>query len=85
MTEQVDQAVVRETARKTTGLWWLWLIGGIAWVVIALVVLQFDSASATTVGVIIGVMFLFSGIEQLFIATVADTMGGSGRCSACCS
>jgi uncharacterized membrane protein HdeD (DUF308 family) len=74
MTEQVDQAVVRDTARKVTGLWWLWLISGIAWVIIALVVLQFDSASATTVGVIIGLMFLFSGIEQLFIATVADSM-----------
>ncbi|UGS34022.1 HdeD family acid-resistance protein [Capillimicrobium parvum] len=74
MSEQVDQAVVRDTARKVTGLWWLWLISGIAWVIVALVVLQFDSASATTVGVIIGLMFLFSGIEQLFMATVADSM-----------
>ena len=46
-------------------LWWLWLIAGIAWIVIALVILQFDQASVTTVGVLIGIMFVLSGFQQL--------------------
>ena len=46
-------------------LWWLWLISGFAWVLIALVILQFDQASVTTVGVLIGIMFLLSGFQQL--------------------
>jgi len=74
MSDQIDQAAIAETARRVTGLWWLWLISGVAWVVIALVVLQFDAASVTTVGVIIGLMFLFSGVEQLVVATVADRL-----------
>lgn len=49
-------------------LWWLWLVFGILWVVIALVILQFDQASITTVGVLIGAMFLASGLEQLVLA-----------------
>lgn len=71
MSEQMD-AAVRETARRVTGLWWMWLVTGVVWVVVALVVLQFDDASVTTVGVIIGLMFLISGLEQLVIAAVVD-------------
>jgi uncharacterized membrane protein HdeD (DUF308 family) len=73
VSEQFD-AAVRQTARTVTGLWWLWLVTGIAWVVIALVVLQFDDASVTTVGVIIGLMFLLSGLQQLVIAAVVDRL-----------
>jgi uncharacterized membrane protein HdeD (DUF308 family) len=74
MTDPVE-AVVLDVARKATGLWWLWIVSGTAWVVIALVVLQFDDASVKTVGVIIGLMFLLSGLQQLFIAMVADRLG----------
>jgi hypothetical protein len=31
-------------------MWWLFLITGIAWVIIALVVLRFDTTSLATVG-----------------------------------
>jgi uncharacterized membrane protein HdeD (DUF308 family) len=53
-------------------LWWLELLAGIAWVVIALVVLQFDEASVRTVGVLVGIMFLLSGFQQFVLAAVAD-------------
>jgi Short repeat of unknown function (DUF308) len=55
-------------------LWWLWLVTGIVWILIALVILQFDDASVTTVGVLIGIMFLFSGIEQFVVAAVAPSL-----------
>jgi uncharacterized membrane protein HdeD (DUF308 family) len=45
---------------------------GIFWIVIALVILQFDQASITTVGVLIGAMFLASGAQQLAIAGLAE-------------
>jgi hypothetical protein len=35
---------------EITGLWWLFLITGIAWVIIALVVLRFDTTSLAAVG-----------------------------------
>lgn len=53
-------------------LWWLWLLTGIAWIVASLVILQFDEASITTVGVILGCMFVFAGIEQLALAASTD-------------
>jgi uncharacterized membrane protein HdeD (DUF308 family) len=63
-------AALRDTARRITGYWWTWLAGGIAWLAIALVILQFDSASVTTVGILVGLMFLFAGIEQVTLARV---------------
>jgi uncharacterized membrane protein HdeD (DUF308 family) len=53
-------------------MWWLWLVTGVAWIVASLVILQFDQASVTTVGVIIGCMFVFAGIQQLVLASVTD-------------
>jgi uncharacterized membrane protein HdeD (DUF308 family) len=61
-------AVALERALRP--MWWLWLVTGIIWVLASLVVLQFDSASVTTVGVIIGCMFVFAGAQELFLAFV---------------
>jgi uncharacterized membrane protein HdeD (DUF308 family) len=59
-----------DTAKEITGLWWLWLLTGIAWGVIALVILQFDAASITTVGVLVGAMFTFAAIQNFALASV---------------
>ena len=53
-------------------LWWLWILTGIAWIIVALVILQFDQASITTVGVLIGIMFLAAGVQNLFFGTLAE-------------
>lgn len=53
-------------------MWWLWLVGGILWFIVALVVLQFDTASVDLVGVIVGIMFLATGVEQFVISRVVE-------------
>src|SRR3954462_8022141 len=64
----------RQAARDVASMWWLWLVVGIAWIVAALAVLQFDPASVTTVGVIVGIMFTFAGVQQIILATVAESL-----------
>jgi uncharacterized membrane protein HdeD (DUF308 family) len=49
--------------------WWLSLAAGIAWIVAALVILQFDEASVATAGAIIGIQFLTAGIQEIVLAT----------------
>lgn len=63
-------ASLRDSARKLTGYWWVLLVVGIAWVAVALIILQFDSASVTTVGILVGIMFLALGIENIALATL---------------
>jgi uncharacterized membrane protein HdeD (DUF308 family) len=59
---------LREAARRVTGYWWVLLVAGIAWTAVGLVILQFDQASVTTVGVLVGFMFLALGIENIALA-----------------
>ena len=60
--------ILRESARRLTGYWWVLLGVGIAWIAVSLVILQFDQASVTTVGVLVGLMFLALGIENIALA-----------------
>jgi len=63
-----------DAARAIASMWWLWLLTGFAWLVAALVILQFNSASLTTIGIIIGAMFIFAGVQQFVLAAVADSL-----------
>lgn len=63
-----------EATRLGARLWWLWLMVGIAWTAASLTVLQFDQASITTVGVIIGIMFVIAAIQQFAYAAIADSL-----------
>src|SRR3954463_4201826 len=65
------QAVALEA--RVPRLWWVWLVTGTAWIVAALVILQFDSASIKTMSAILGGMFVVAGVQLLFEAAVADS------------
>ena len=80
MTEHAETASVawppagaglRDAAREVTGRWWIGLVAGIAWLIASLVILQFDGASVTTVGVIVGLMFTLVGVQTAAAATLA--------------
>jgi len=62
--------MLREAARY----WWVFLIIGIAWVVAALVILQFNHASITTVSVILGIMFVAAAVQQFVLTAIADSL-----------
>jgi uncharacterized membrane protein HdeD (DUF308 family) len=61
---------LRATAREITGYWWVGLVAGIAWLVISLVILQFDSASIATIGVLVGFMFLLAGVQNVVLTSL---------------
>lgn len=59
-----SKAVLRPIAR----FWWLELLLGVFWLVIAAVVLKFNHASVVTVGVLTGIMFLIFAAEEFVLA-----------------
>lgn len=69
--EELDEAG-KAAVGAMSKLWWLSLIAGIAWFIIGIVILQMDVESVTTVGLIVGLMFLFTGIQQFVIASVVE-------------
>jgi len=66
------QMEIEAAGGMAASFWWLWLVTGILWAIIALVILQFHSASITTVGVIIGIMFILAGIQSFVAAWLAE-------------
>jgi len=61
-----ERMIEREAARY----WWLYLVSGIAWLVIAWLVLRLDATSITTVGVLIGVVFVMAGASEAALAAI---------------
>ena len=61
-----ERSIVREAAR----LWWLYLVSGISWLVIAWVVLRLNETSIATVGVLIGVVFLMAAFSEAGLAAL---------------
>jgi len=59
---------------EVADFWWLWLVVGAIWLVAAYVVLQFDQASITTIGIITGCMFAFAGCQALIVGMLADNL-----------
>jgi uncharacterized membrane protein HdeD (DUF308 family) len=55
---------------KVASYWWVELLLGVFWVVISLVVLKFNQASVTTVGILTGLMFLLFAAQESVLAAV---------------
>ena len=62
----------RQAIEALSSLWWMWLAFGIVWTIAAVVILQFDEASVTTVGIIVGIMFLGAATQNFVLASLAD-------------
>ena len=55
---------------RLAGPWWLILLTGIAWLILSWVALRFTPASVATVGILLGVLFLFGMLDEILLASV---------------
>jgi uncharacterized membrane protein HdeD (DUF308 family) len=63
-TESALRTQVRDAARW----WWVFIVSGLIWLLISLVVLRFTETSVTTIGVLIGVVFTLAAINEFMEA-----------------
>lgn len=75
----IDHIGGRAVTRAIAAYWWAFLVSGIAWFIIALVVLRMDISSVATVGLLLGAFFLLGGVEELAIASVSRSWQQLGR------
>jgi uncharacterized membrane protein HdeD (DUF308 family) len=55
---------------QMAGPWWMFLVIGVGWLIISVIVLRFRLASVAAVGVLMGVVFLAGWLSELLIASV---------------
>lgn len=56
----------REVLEEATGRWWLFLLTGIAWLVFAIIVFQWNYTTVYAVSFLFGFVALFAGINEFF-------------------
>lgn len=61
-----ERRIVGEGARY----WWVLLVSGIAWLLIAWLVLRLNVTSITTVGVLIGAVFIVAAVNEVTVASL---------------
>lgn len=64
-----------QVTKRLTGPWWAFLLAGIAWVIIAAIILRFNITSVATIGILLGALFLLCAAEEFVIAMLRATWG----------
>jgi uncharacterized membrane protein HdeD (DUF308 family) len=69
---EVQSADMELARAQMAKWWWAWLVIGIIWLIVGLIVLQFREGSAATVGIIFGVLFLAAGVQEFALAFLSS-------------
>jgi uncharacterized membrane protein HdeD (DUF308 family) len=56
----------REVGERATRWWWLFLVTGLVWLLVSIIVLRFDYTTVAAVSILFGVIALFAGVNELF-------------------
>jgi uncharacterized membrane protein HdeD (DUF308 family) len=64
----VEARAEERAVARMAGPWWLFLITGIAWIIVAIIVLRADLASVSAVAVLTGFLFIFAGVNEFIVA-----------------
>jgi uncharacterized membrane protein HdeD (DUF308 family) len=62
----------RSLARTFLPPWWLVLLTGIGWMLVALIVLRFDYTSVSAISILFGIVALFAGALEIGVTVIAD-------------
>lgn len=66
---ELEDKVMAEEASKW---WWVFLLTGIAWLMVGFVVLRLDVTSVATVGFLIGAMFVMAAVNEAMLASASN-------------
>lgn len=63
----------REVLEEAADRWWLFLVSGIAWLVFALLVFQWDYTTVYAISILFGVVAVVAGVNELLAIPIATT------------
>jgi len=63
----------REVVEEAAGRWWMFLISGIAWLVFALLVFQWNYTTVYAISILFGVVALFAAVNEFVTIAVSTT------------
>jgi uncharacterized membrane protein HdeD (DUF308 family) len=63
----------REVLEEASHRWWLFLVGGIAWLVFALIVFQWNYTTVYAISILFGIVALFAAVNEFVTIAVSTT------------
>lgn len=63
----------REVRERAAGSWWVFLLTGIAWLIFALIVFQWNYATVSAISYLFGVVLLVAAVNEVFQIFAATT------------
>jgi uncharacterized membrane protein HdeD (DUF308 family) len=64
-------AAVPRTLARVLPPWWLFLLTGIGWMIVGLVVLRFDYTSVSAIAILFGIVAIAAGVLEFGVSVVA--------------
>ena len=68
-----DERSAREHMREVGKWWWVPLVTGIVWLILAWILLSFDATTVWTVAIFTGIFLIFGGAAEFMMATVTPS------------
>ena len=65
-------SVAQRTLGRVLPPWWLLLITGIAWMLVALIVLRFDYTSVSAIAILFGIVAIAAGVFEIGVLFLAN-------------
>jgi uncharacterized membrane protein HdeD (DUF308 family) len=62
------QGLVREAGRW----WWMFVVSGLAWLLVAVIIFRFDYASVAAIAVLFGILAIFAGLNELAMTALVS-------------
>ena len=62
----------RTLSRKLLAPWWLFLLTGIGWMLVALIVLRFDYKSVNAIAILFGIVAITAGVLEIGVTILAE-------------
>jgi uncharacterized membrane protein HdeD (DUF308 family) len=63
----------RELLEETADRWWIFLLSGIAWLIFALIVFQWDYSTVYAISILFGVVALFASANEFMAITISTS------------
>jgi uncharacterized membrane protein HdeD (DUF308 family) len=65
-------AAEQRTLGRVLPPWWLLLISGTAWIVVAVILLRFDYTSVSAISILFGIVAIVAGVAEIGVLIIAD-------------
>jgi uncharacterized membrane protein HdeD (DUF308 family) len=64
----------REVTQEAAGLWWVFLVTGILWFLVSMIIFRFDYTTVSSISILFGIVAIFVGINE-FLRVGASSTG----------